>query len=159
MPKPITKNYRLACHLYDLGLQVLPLWGNKRPAIKWKRLQTERCTERDLADWFLRKNWRPGIVTGKLSGIVVVDCDSQEVAKDYATPDASPVQQATKKGRHFVYAWPGWEARNKQRLGGLPLDVRGQGGYVVAYDDARKWKPEDFQAMPEYFEPTIGEDE
>ena len=67
----------LAC-----GYGVIPLCG-KLPTIHWKEFQTRLATQVEAAAWFGGQENPPtgvGIVTGKLSGLVVVDCDSRDDA-------------------------------------------------------------------------------
>ena len=74
---------------------MLPL-AAKVPTVKWKRLQGVRCTESDLHTWFAEHDWRPGIITGGLSGVVVVDCDDHATAAGIVRAGwGSPTQQAT----------------------------------------------------------------
>ncbi len=130
----------LARHLASEGFCVLPLLpGGKRPAIRWKRLQTERPTDAELVEWFDHHDYEPGIVTGELSGITVIDCDSPEaVATCEATGITSSMTQRTRRGLHLVYRWNG--ERNTVRLNGMPgVDRRGEGGYVRAYADSAAW--------------------
>ena len=89
----------------------------------------------ELYDWFSRESNNIGIVTGKISGIVVVDLDSeaaQEFAKNNRFPDTPSVK--TPKGYHLYYKYPdNFEVRNFQKRDDLPnIDLRGDGGYVVA---------------------------
>ena len=146
---------KLALHLHSLGFSILPLWPSKRPAVKWKKLQTQRATAADLLRWFVKHPWRPGIITGRLSGLVAVDCDNEEAVEAYCCVGQAftPLQQQTKRGRHFLFAFPDREVRNTVRLGGYKIDRRGEGGYVVAYYQALDWTRDDLLAAPEYIEP------
>ena len=50
--------FKLAHHLWSEGFSILPLAaGTKRPVVKWKRLQTERCSFSELQEWFLHNNF------------------------------------------------------------------------------------------------------
>lgn len=136
-------SFALAYRLWQEGFSVIPLVGGKFPAVKWKRYQTERCSLADLVAWFCDNRYTPGIVTGELSGITVIDCDSPAAVdewkdiKRYAAPPIAT--QRTKRGQHFVYPHRG--ERNTVRVGGLQkVDRRGEGGYVKAYPDAIAWK-------------------
>jgi hypothetical protein len=75
------------------------------------------------------------IVTGKLSGLVVVDCDAMEDAAFWQEHyPSSPLVVATGGGGvHFYYAMPeGVEIRNRAGVLGRKIDVRGEGGYATA---------------------------
>lgn len=84
-----------------------------------------------------------GIVTGKKSGLVVLDIDprhdgehslEQIEAKYGKLPDT--VKSLTGGGgKHYFFSHPGqeYQVKNSVNLGGLSgLDVRGDGGYIVA---------------------------
>ena len=145
--------YELAEHLYSLGFSVLPLSHKKTPVVKWKQLQTERCSPAKLVEWFRDRGFRPGIVTGELSRVVVVDCDSAEAtAYVEAAGATSPTQQQTRRGRHYLFRHPGCDTRNRRSVGGRAVDVRGDGGYVVAYEDAGSWTSGDIEDAPMYVE-------
>ena len=152
----MTNRYELAEHLYSLGFSVLPLSDKKTPVVKWKPLQTQRCSPADLVEWFQDRGFRPGIITGELSGVVVVDCDDADAtARVEAAGATSPTQQQTRRGRHYVFRHPGSDTRNRRSVGGRAVDVRGDGGYVVAYDDAGSWTSDDIESAPVYREPQL----
>jgi hypothetical protein len=84
--------------------------------------------------WERNPRYNIGIATGAVSGIVVVDTDNPE-AEEYVTlqGDAPTLIQATAHGRHRVYQHPGGEIRNRAAIRGVVgLDMRGDGGYIVA---------------------------
>jgi hypothetical protein len=75
-----------------------------------------------------------GIVTGAVSGIVVVDVDDQR-ARDLVEKTCGwprTVRARTRKGWHLYFRRPADGSRNGVRRGEAALDVRGDGGYVVA---------------------------
>ena len=57
----MTNRYELAEHLYSLGFSVLPLSDKKTPVVKWKPLQTQRCTPADLVEWFQDRGFGPAL--------------------------------------------------------------------------------------------------
>jgi hypothetical protein len=145
----MNKNLALARKLAREGLVIIPLLaGDKKPAVRWKRFQTERPTDAELVEWFSDRNYVPAIVTGELSGITVIDCDSRESAEAWAAgSSSSTIRQTTKRGMHFVYRWAG--ERNTVRVDGMPgVDRRGEGGYVAAYPESVHWTRERLDAAP-----------
>ena len=86
--------------------------------------------------WFTEHpEWNVGLVTGAVGKIVVVDADSLEaLAWAVKNLPATPMQVVTRKGKHLYFAHPGIDIRNGVKLRGMPLDVRGDGGYVAAPD-------------------------
>lgn len=110
----------------------------KAPLIPWKPLQSARSTEADVRQWFGNGHRRNvGLVTGAISGLVVVDCDSPEAVAwaDVHLP-STPWRVRTGRGEHRGYRHPGVPVQNAVRLDtgdpNVKLDVRGDGGYVVA---------------------------
>jgi len=74
-----------------------------------------------------------GIVTGAVSGIVVLDLDSDDAiaeARRRGLP-SSTILLKTARGEHWYFRHPGGTIRNGTKI--FPsADVRGDGGYVVA---------------------------
>lgn len=115
------------------GWSVVPLEAKgKKPLISWKEYQERQATVNEVESWFRWEN-NLGIVTGKISGITVIDCDSP-AAIDLASKNGLPTCPTVKtgKGYHFYYAYePG--VGNFQKRDDLPgIDLRGDGGFVVA---------------------------
>ncbi|MGH8596263.1 MAG: bifunctional DNA primase/polymerase [Gammaproteobacteria bacterium] len=81
-----------------------------------------------------------GVVTGPKSGIVVIDIDGNAGEASLAELEnrfgklPATCEQRTGRGRQLFYAYPaGRTIRNTTNLGGFKgVDVRGDGGYVVA---------------------------
>ena len=127
-----------ALRLHGLGLSMLPiLHGSKKPAIRWEEFQHRQPTEEELAGWFRGTNHQLAIVCGEVSGVIVIDTDSAE-AEIWARQNLpeTPLMAQTPKGWHRYYKWAGQQVRNKARIKtgieGLALDIRGDGGYVLA---------------------------
>ena len=115
------------------GWSVIPLEAKgKKPLISWKEYQGRQATLSEVESWSKPEN-NIGIVTGKISGITVIDCDSL-AAIDLASKKGLPTCPTVKtgKGYHFYYAYePG--VGNFQKRDDLPgIDLRGDGGFVVA---------------------------
>jgi len=106
----------------------------KRPIIKWKQYQDRMPTTKEVSEWFdMWPDANIAIITGKNSGLVVFDLDSEH-AVDYAEnkggfPDSPKVQ--TGKGWHIFSQHPGFEISNDVNKK-LDIDIRADGGYVVA---------------------------
>lgn len=118
---------------FELGWSVIPIKaGTKLPAIaRWKKYQTQRATLEEVQAW-CNAGHDVAIVTGSISGIVVLDLDSEEAiaeAKRRGLPDTPMVK--TGKGMHVYFRHPGSDFPNKAAfLAGM--DIRGDGGYVIA---------------------------
>jgi Bifunctional DNA primase/polymerase, N-terminal/AAA domain/Primase C terminal 1 (PriCT-1) len=118
------------------GLSVIPIHPReKTPLIQWQQYQSRRATEKETTAWWSKwPDANVGIVTGAISGLAVVDLDSVE-AKDklkQLLPDLTSVPRSrTGKGWQLFFKYPAVTIHNP--AGVLPgLDVRGDGGYVVA---------------------------
>jgi len=111
--------------LYIKVYSVIPVGRDKKPMIDWKEFQTRKATPEEIKAWF-DKPEPPniGIVTGKISGITVVDIEKGGKWEHY------PVTQSAKTGGggyHLYYQYaPGMT--NKARIHEL-TDIRGDGGY------------------------------
>lgn len=112
------------------GLSVLPMGRNKRPLMKWIDLQSRRLTARELLEFGPKENL--AIITGSISNLVVVDCESAEDAQWFwRERGQSEVVVKTKRGYHMYFQHPGERVANAQKVDGR-YDVRGDGGYVLA---------------------------
>ena len=137
--RPMSENIILQSALaYQArGWSVIPVeTRGKVPLVKWQEYQTHRATESDVRAWWERwPNANVGIVTGAISGLLVLDLDGQDaiasikkVAPEWTirTPAAK-----TGKGSHIYFTHPGGVVLNRTRL--LPgVALRGDGGFVVA---------------------------
>jgi hypothetical protein len=123
------------------GWSVIPMQARgKRPLVAWRELQQRRAAAEEIDSWYRRwPDANVGIVTGRISGLVVIDVDVQHggpdsVAALEALHGALPptVEALTGGGgRHLYYAHPGPLVPN--RVAVRPgIDVRGDGGCVVA---------------------------
>lgn len=106
----------------------------KIPMISWKEYQSRLPTKAEVKEWF--DKWLDaniGIVTGKVSNLVVFDLDS-EYAVEFANEQGEfpeTVKAKTGKGYHVYMQHPGFEIRNSVNKR-LDLDIRADGGYVAA---------------------------
>jgi hypothetical protein len=92
-----------------------------------------------LRRWFERNDRNVAILTGRISGLAVLDIDSEEGelnAKSRGVPEGGS-QAVTGKGRHVYFAYPFDRVRDGDGLKNLVgavqgADFRGDGGYVAA---------------------------
>jgi|MTBAKSStandDraft_2_1061841.scaffolds.fasta_scaffold02242_9 putative DNA primase/helicase len=130
----MSKRLDAALEYVEHGFSVIPLQPKgKTPLLpSWAEYQKRPPTAEEVSAWF--EQWPDaniGLVTGAVSGIAVVDIDSDEGAKwaDKNLPKSSVYQQ-TGKGYHIFYKANGTAIQNK--VGIAPgVDVRGEGGYIV----------------------------
>lgn len=117
--------------LYDRGWSIIPVKpGSKLPAIRWDRYQMHRATVEEVAEW-AATDCNVGVVTGAISGIVVLDCDTPEAIEQAEVLGvAGALSVRTAKGRHFYFHHPGGIVRNRVKF--CPgMDLRADGGFVV----------------------------
>ncbi len=126
-----------ALALAAAGFSVIPLHpGSKLPAVSWKRWQTERPGPALLRKWWGEDPRRGvGIVTGQVSGLLVLDVDPRNGGLESVTGLALPLTPTTQTpsgGFHYYWQLPQGAALGS-RIGLLPgLDLKAEAGYVVA---------------------------
>ena len=121
------------------GWSVFPLrYRSKVPAIaSWTQYQRRQPTLDEVEQWFTGEPRNIAIVTGLVSSLFVIDCDSPHaVAWAEAKLPACEMRVTTAKGLHLYYPYSGdLPIRNKARVrfegAELEIDVRAEGGYVV----------------------------
>lgn len=79
--------------------------------------------------WSTWPNANIGIATGSASGLIVLDVDRPQVLDGWRS---DTLAASTGKGTHFYFTIEGEGPRNSASKLGEGLDVRGQGGFVVA---------------------------
>ncbi|MGI9570420.1 MAG: bifunctional DNA primase/polymerase [Desulfobulbia bacterium] len=122
------------------GWSVIPAAKRgKRPIVRWRAYQDGLPTKEQVRKWFRR--WPKAnlsVVTGAVSGIVVLDVDpnhggkeSLEILEERHGTLPKTVESLTGgDGRHLYFSYPGHEVRN--RAGMAPgLDLRGDGGVII----------------------------
>jgi replicative DNA helicase len=106
----------------------------KVPLIFWKEYQSRRPTEDEVRDWYTKwPDANIGIVTGKISNLVVFDLDSEHAVQYAQKKGGFPATAKAKtgKGCHMYMQHPGFEIRNSVNKR-LDIDIRADGGYVAA---------------------------
>ncbi len=110
------------------GFSVIPVGSNKKPLINWKEYQNKRATPEQIKEWIEKyPAMNIAIVTGKISGIVVVDIEQGGNSNGYPP---TVTAKSGGGGVHLYYKHPGYEVPNGTRVKEL-TDIRGDGGYVL----------------------------
>jgi hypothetical protein len=109
----------------------------KVPALAWREYQTRLPTQKEIYEWFGAAAMNLAVITGAISGVVVIDADEPEALRWLVRRlPYTPWQTKTARGFHLYYRHPGVRVPNRARLetreGKLKIDVRGDGGYVIA---------------------------
>lgn len=116
-------NGRCACgrdECPDVGKHPACLWSQIGPGEKWR-------AEHEGAVGY-------GIATGERSGVFVVDLDGAEGVANFAALGPCPATFTVGRGegRHLYFTYPGYRVPNSRSALAPKVDVRGDGGYVVA---------------------------
>ncbi|HOM82581.1 MAG TPA: DNA polymerase III subunit alpha [Armatimonadota bacterium] len=125
------------------GYSVIPCNPKtKKPFVKWKPYQTRLPTEGEVCEWWRQwPNAAIGVVTGKVSRLVVLDADvDKHGANVWLLHQCAPTERIVKTGGgyHLWLRYPEGAdfvptlAGVMEKELGPGLDVRGDGGYVIA---------------------------
>lgn len=125
--------FTIALKLHTLGFSVLPSGGGdsgKAPIVNWTEYQQRQPDDTELEAW--QQKLKPnlwGIVTGAISGVVVVDADNAETRAAIEANELKPHVITPRGGAHYYFKHPGHHVKTIAGL--LPkIDVRGDGGFV-----------------------------
>lgn len=126
-----TLNYAL--RYLKMGLSVIPLKPkSKIAAIDWKEYQKRRATDTEVRAWFATQPFNVGIVTGSVSNLVVLDLDGPNgLAFAQKHGVKSSLVSLTGSGKHLWYQHVEG-IKNSASAIAPGVDVRGEGGYIVA---------------------------
>ena len=119
------------------GISVIPISGEgdmKKPpqGFAWKKYQNIMATPAEVQAWAdSYPNLNLGIVTGAISGIVVIDIDDRNIADTIDVPKDTPMT-ITGKGYHVYCKMPKEPIKNSASKIADHVDIRGNGGYVLA---------------------------
>jgi hypothetical protein len=129
-----------ALKLAERGLRVFPCVERGKEPLIHDNLKRATTDPNVIKGWWSSRPYNIGIATGDGSGIWVLDVDGDEGEETLRHLESElgilppGVEVVTGAGRHLYFRWPtGIEIRNTQCRLDLPgLDVRGNGGYVLA---------------------------
>jgi hypothetical protein len=122
------------------GESLIAVGANKRPWFSWKRYQQHAADSAQLLSW--GKDQRTtafAVITGEISGFVVLDFDEQGVGL-VEQHDLQPHVRTGRGGYHLRVQHPGfYVATQNSKVTKLiaarwpGLDIRGDGGYAIQY--------------------------
>jgi hypothetical protein len=131
LAKQAALGYRI---MFDFS--VIPIKPRaKVPMIKWQDYQVALPEEMEVMEWFTQfPDANVGIITGKVSGITVVDIDTDAglgaISKYMPPLMVTPTAKTQKGGRHLYFKYVPGLSNKVRAIDGV--DVRGDGGFVVA---------------------------
>lgn len=172
-----------AVQYVEAGFAIFPVWGmidgkcqcgdkacdrpGKHP-ITNRGVMDATTNVRQIRVWWGRhEGANIGLATGELSGVIVLDVDGPEGLQSLADKQmVSTPAVATGKGVHHYFRHPGFPVKNSVRTLGKGLDVRGDGGYVIAPPSVHAsgnvytWSegfpaPESFATIPNWFREAL----
>jgi len=116
------------------GWSVIPCKPKEKVAlVKWQDFQKRKPTRDEIRQWW--KQWpdaNVAVITGKISGLVVVDVDTYRGASEDGLPPTDARARTARGGLHLFYRYPPGTKNVANRVNAQPgIDVRGDGGYVV----------------------------
>jgi hypothetical protein len=139
-PKEDDGLYEAALAWAHMGYNVVPQKApdKKHPGVKWKELQTRRITEAELAQWRTIFANGVGFITGKISGVIVVETDGPAgeallagFEKLHGTlPSTLTIRSGSGRGMHRHFKHPGRKVKTTAHPV-IKVDVKGDGGFCV----------------------------
>ena len=130
-----------ALRYLSYGWSVIPFRPReKRPLLKWEAYQSNHPSIDQVKKWFgEHPKANVGVVTGSISGLVVLDIDPAhggddsllELEEQYGEVPQTVESLTGGGGRHIYFRHPGGIVHNKVGLA-AGIDLRGDGGVVVA---------------------------
>lgn len=131
----------IAQMLCNTGVSLIPVFGDKdssqpkAAALAWKQYQTEPASWREIVSWLAVHRYQFGVVTGRVSGVVVVDFDSlalwnKFIASPLLTLLDNPLVVQTRRGIHLYLPVAKYGPALRGRAG-VGWDLKADGGYVV----------------------------
>ena len=134
---------QLAAEVYlSLGYSLIPVYGDTQPdrakvaAVAWSIFRQRRPTVNEIRHWF--HDMRFGglaIITGHISGLVVLDFDDPSRAEAFARycphlTETRTVRSASRGLPHYYYRLPPHLHLDSRRASGV--DLQADGRYVLA---------------------------
>jgi hypothetical protein len=106
-----------------LGFALLPIGLDKRPLTKsWKEFQRMRASREQVELWAKEQPPAWAIITGAISGVVVLDFDGAVGNSTMQALGLNPHVRTGSGGHHVYFAHPGWHvptisSKSKRDLG------------------------------------------
>jgi hypothetical protein len=133
----------------ELGWSVIPLVPKcKFPpkGVTWKDRQTKRATPEQIRQWWEEHSEAQiGIVTGKISNLIVIDFDGPGAIERFEARVGSipeTIMQSTGRtdgGTHALFQYHGESNGLRTKAGGLEgVDLKADGGIVVVHPSLHK---------------------
>jgi len=148
------ENLKLYC---QLGFSIIPVVKDGKEAlVKWAQYQNVAPTIEQVLEWANKfPDCRWAVITGKVSGVMVVDCDNDaalQAAEALGITSSASVK--TPHGYHFYFRLPNDDKVRKSVSGHVSkgtywpqvkgLDLRYEGGYaIISPSSGYEWQIEE----------------
>jgi hypothetical protein len=124
-----------ALEYMKLGFSIIPVGKDKKSLVQWQKYQKEKASEEQIKRWW--NKWPEaniGIVTGIISGLAVIDIDTEEGKKtiEEFIPDSSimPIVNTPSGGQHYYFKCSDKNLSCNSRT--VPgCDLRANRGYII----------------------------
>jgi len=109
--------YTQAFQYIQNGWSIVPVQPkSKMPLISWAEFQTRKPTDQELQTWFLNTENNVAVVTGRASGIVVIDCEKDCNKTGIEFPETLSADSGG-GGKHYFFKYPAdVEVKTRQRI-------------------------------------------
>ncbi|MCA9882875.1 MAG: bifunctional DNA primase/polymerase [Anaerolineae bacterium] len=124
-----------------MGYSVIPVFGKARPgsekiaAVPWKAFQQRHATEYEIGQWYDQNDFAGlAIITGRISGLVVLDFDDEILAQSFARQlphltQTRTIRSGSRGLPHYYYKLPSHLSISTHKCAGV--DLQADGRYVV----------------------------
>ena len=124
-----------------MGYSVIPVFGKSRPgsekvaAVPWKVFQQRQATENEIDQWYNQNAFAGlAIITGRISGLVVLDFDDEVMAQAFARQlphltQTRTIRSGSRGLPHYYYRMPAHLNIGTRKCPGV--DLQAEGRYVV----------------------------
>ncbi|KKE78123.1 hypothetical protein DTX80_17490 [Bacilli bacterium] len=123
---------------------------------KWKLLQSRKPSIKEQK--IFRQSSHLAILTGKINGITVIDLDGeaeQDLLKQGYELPLTPTVKTQSGGKHLYFKYDGRLKTATKINKNKNIDIRNNGGYVVAYGEGYEWlhhiNDTELQEVPDIF--------
>ncbi len=121
-----------ALRYLDLGFSIIPVRGKTCLLPSWSGYQMRKPTKDEVENWFFELNPTGiAIITGEISGVVVLDVEKDADISGLDIPE-TPTVKTGGGGWHYYFKHPGnIKLQNVIRIK-PSMDFKADGGYVIA---------------------------
>jgi len=130
---------KAALEYIGAGYSVIPLQPNDKKPISgfmWAQYNERIATSEEVIQWWTRyPSANIGIITGRISGIVAVDIDTEKGGDYNSVYEVMPtgmISQTGSGGFHLIYDYPYLEEEPIKNAVTEGIDIRSDRGYIVA---------------------------